>query len=154
MRSPVGKSVWSMIQGVDALLGEKYCVTGDLGELLDAGSHVDRVPDQGELQLASTANRPGDHHTGVDPDTDPKLAAEPLGYQALNQLRRAHRRIGMIREVIRRAKDSEGTVAKELVYVPTGIDDGRHDDLEKSVETGNDVLGGVRLGERGEVADV
>ena len=38
--------------------------------------------------------------------------------------------------------------------MPTGVDDGRHDDLEQGVEARNRVLGGVRLGERGEVADI
>lgn len=32
-------------------MGEKYCVTGGLGELLDAGRDVDGVADQGELKL-------------------------------------------------------------------------------------------------------
>ena len=38
--------------------------------------------------------------------------------------------------------------------MPTGVDDGRHHDLEQRVEAGDRVLGGVGLGERGEVADV
>ena len=38
--------------------------------------------------------------------------------------------------------------------MPTGVDDGRHHDLEQGVEPGDGVLGGVRLGERREVADV
>jgi len=38
--------------------------------------------------------------------------------------------------------------------VPAGVHDGRHDDLEHGVEARDRVLGGVRLGERGEVADV
>jgi hypothetical protein len=38
------------------LLREEDRVTGDFGELLDAGSDVDRVADQGELELASTAD--------------------------------------------------------------------------------------------------
>jgi hypothetical protein len=37
-------------------VGEKYCVTGGLGELLDTGRDVDRVADQGELELASAAD--------------------------------------------------------------------------------------------------
>ena len=49
------------------------------GELLDAGSDIDGVADQGELQLASTPNGARDHHTGVDPDTNPQVVAEPLG---------------------------------------------------------------------------
>jgi hypothetical protein len=38
--------------------------------------------------------------------------------------------------------------------VPSGVDDGGHDDLEQGVEARDGVLGGVGLGERGEVADV
>jgi len=38
--------------------------------------------------------------------------------------------------------------------VPTGVHDGRHHDLEQRVEAGDGVLGGVGLGEWGEVADV
>ena len=38
--------------------------------------------------------------------------------------------------------------------MPTGVDDGGHHDLEQRVEAGDRVLGGVGLGERGEVADV
>ena len=60
----------------------------------------------------------------------------------------------MIREVVRGAEDGQSAVAEELVDVPTGVDDGRHHDLEQRVEAGDGVLGGVRLGERGEVADV
>ena len=73
MGSPVDESERLRSQGVDALLGKKDSVAGGLGELLDAGSHVDGVTDQGELQLASAADGPGDHQTGVDPDADPKL---------------------------------------------------------------------------------
>ena len=83
-----------------------------------------------------------------------KLAAESLGDQAVNQHRGAHRGIGVIGEVVRGAEDGQGAVAEELVDVPTGIDDGGHDDLEQRVEPGDGVLGGVGLGERGEVADV
>jgi hypothetical protein len=36
----------------------------------------------------------------------------------------------------------------------TGLDDRRHDDLEQGVEACDGVLGGVRLGKRGEIADV
>jgi len=45
--SPIGESKWSSNLGVHALLGEKDCVTGGLGQLLDAGRDVDRVTDQG-----------------------------------------------------------------------------------------------------------
>ena len=38
--------------------------------------------------------------------------------------------------------------------MPSGFHDGRHDDFEHGVEARDRVLGGVRLGERGEVADV
>ena len=92
--------------------------------------------------------------TGVDPDADPQRAAESLGDEAVDQDRGAHRGVGMIGQVVRRAEDGQRAVAEELVDVPTGIDDGGHDDLEQRVEPGDGVLGGVRLGERREVADV
>ena len=60
----------------------------------------------------------------------------------------------MIGEVVGRAEDGQRAVAEELVDVPTGVDDGGHHDLEQGVEPGDGVLGGVGLGERGEVADV
>ena len=59
-------------QGVDGVAGKKDCVAGGLGELLDAGSDVDGVTDQREFELACAADGTGDHHTGVDPDADPK----------------------------------------------------------------------------------
>ena len=54
-------------------VGEKDRVAGGLGELLDAGSDVDGVTDQRELEFASPADGSGDHLAGVDPDADPKL---------------------------------------------------------------------------------
>ena len=36
----------------------------------------------------------------------------------------------------------------------TGVHDGRHHDLEQRVEARDRVFGGIRLGERGEVADI
>src|ERR1700738_5056668 len=72
----------------------------------------------------------------------------------MNHHRRAHRCISMIRKVIRRAEDGHRSVAEELIDVATGVDDGGHDDLEQSVEAGDGVLGGVRLGEWGEVTNV
>ena len=87
MESPVDESGRSRRQGVDALLGEKDRVAGGFGELLDAGCDIDRVTDQGELQLSTAAYCSGDHHTGVDPDADAKLPAEPLGDEAVNQHR-------------------------------------------------------------------
>src|SRR5262245_56566331 len=50
--------------------------------------------------------------------------------------------------------DPKRAVAKEFVDVPSGVDEAWHDVLEQRVEPGDGVLGGVRLGERGEVADV
>ena len=132
MRSPVDESGRSRSQGVDGLLGEQDRVAGGLGELLDAGGDVDGVADQGELQLASAADGAGDHHTGVDADADPKLATESLGDQAVNQHSGVQRRIGMIRKVVRSAEDGQRAVAEELVDMPTGIDDGRHHDLEQA----------------------
>ena len=104
--------------------------------------------------LPAAADGSGDHHAGVDPDADPKLPAESLGDEAVNQHSGGHRGVGMIGEVVRGAEDGQRAVAEELVDMPTGIDDGRHDDLEQRVEAGDGVLGGVGLGERGEVADV
>jgi hypothetical protein len=135
-------------------VGEKDRVTGGLGELLYAGSDVDGVADQGELELASAADGAGDHRAGVDPDADPKRSAESLSDEAVNQHSGTHRGVGMIREVVRGAEDRQSAVAKKFVHVPTGVDDGRHDDLEQGVEASDRVLGGVRLGERGEVANV
>src|SRR6185437_3538897 len=57
----------AMIEGVDALARKQDRVAGGLGELLDAGSDVDSVTDQRELQLASAADGSGDHLAGVDP---------------------------------------------------------------------------------------
>ena len=93
MRSPVGQSERSRNQGVDTLVSEKDRVAGGFGELLDTGRDVDGVTDQGELELACAADGAGDHHTGVDPDTDPKRAAKSLGDEAVNQHSRAHVKI-------------------------------------------------------------
>jgi hypothetical protein len=90
MESPVDESGRSRRQGVDALLGEKDRVAGGFGELLDAGGDVDGVTDEGELELAAAADGSGDHHTGVDPDADPKRAIESFGDTAVNQHRGAH----------------------------------------------------------------
>src|SRR5215467_8212543 len=92
MESPVDESGRSRRQGVDALLGEKNRVAGGFGELLDAGRDNHGVTDEGELELAATA--------------------------------------------------------EELVDVPTGVDNGRHNDLEQRVVTSDRLLSGVRLGER------
>jgi len=37
------------------------------------------------LALGAAADGAGDHHTGVDPDADAKLPAEPLGDEAVNR---------------------------------------------------------------------
>ncbi|OBI94770.1 hypothetical protein A5661_22960 [Mycobacterium asiaticum] len=49
MGSPVDESKRLKCQGVDALMSEKDCVTGGLGELFDAGSDVDGVLLKGAL---------------------------------------------------------------------------------------------------------
>src|SRR5689334_24389053 len=103
------------------MAGEKDWVTGGLGVLLDAGSHVDRVTNQRELQLARAADGARDHHTGVDPNADPQLPAKPLGHKAMNHHRGTYRRIGMIGEVIRRAEDGECAIAEELVHMPADV---------------------------------
>ena len=125
------------------MAGEKDCVAGGFGELLDASSDVDGVPDQGELQLASASDSASDQHTGVDPNTDPKLATEPLGDQPLNHHRSGHGGIGMIGKVVRGTKHGQSAVTEELVDVPTGVDHGRHHNFEQRVEAGDRVLGGV-----------
>ena len=73
---------------------------------------------------------------------------------AMNQHRGAHRRISVSREIIRCAEHRQRAVAQELVHMPTGVNHRRHHDLEQRIEPSDDLLGGVRLGERGEVADV
>ena len=80
--------------------------------------------------------------------------AESLGDETVDHHRGAHRGVSVIRQLVRGAEDGQRAVAEELVDMPTGVDDGRHDDLEQGVEAGDGVLGGVGLGERGEVADV
>ncbi len=85
MWSTVGKSARRRYHGVHAAIREKDRVTGGLGELFDAGSDVDGVADQSELQLAAAADGAGDHRTGIDPDADPELVAESLGYEVVNQ---------------------------------------------------------------------
>ena len=91
MASPVGERGRPRYQGIDSLLGEKDGVAGGLGQLLDTGSNVHRIADQRELQLAATADRPCDHHTGIDPNTDPQHATKPLPDHAVNHHRDAHR---------------------------------------------------------------
>ena len=154
MRSPVGKPGRRRYQGVDAVIREQDCVIGGLGELLDAGSDVDGVADKGELELAPTADGACDHRTGVDTNADSQRAAESLGDEAVNPHRRGHRGVGMIGEIVGSAEHDESTIAEELVDMPTGLDDGRHDDFEKGVEAGHGVLGSVGLSERGELPDV
>ena len=154
MGSPVGESSRARGEGIGGLLGEKDCVAGGLGELLDAGGDVDGVADQRELQLASAADGARDHHTGVDPDADPKRAAESLADQAVDHHRGVHRGVGVIGQIVGGAEHRQRAVAEELVDMSAGVDDGRHHDLEQRVEPRDGVLGGVGLGERGEVADV
>ncbi len=74
--------------------------------------------------------------------------------QAVNQHSGGDSGIGMIREVIRSTEDGQRPVAEELIDVPTGFNDGRHHDVKQRVEAGDRVLGGVGLGERGEIANV
>jgi hypothetical protein len=62
--------------------------------------------------------------------------------------------VGVIREVIRSAEYSQRAVAEELIDMPTGIDDSGYHDLKQSVQAGDGFLGSIRLGERGEVADI
>ena len=145
MESPVDESGRSRRHGVDALLGEKNRVARGFGELLKAGSDVDGVTDEGELELAAAADGSGDHHPGVDPYADPKVPAESLGDKTVNQNSGGDSGIGMIRKVIRSAEDGQRPVTQELVDVPTGVDDSRHHDLEQRVEAGDRVLGGISL---------
>src|ERR1700758_2778821 len=100
MKPPVGEGGRSRSQRINGLLGEKDCVTGGLGELLDAGCDIDGVTDQGELQLAPAADGSSDHHTCVDADADPKFAFKSLGDQAVNEHSGDDSGTGMIGEVI------------------------------------------------------
>jgi hypothetical protein len=52
MRSALGESGQTGHEAVDGLLGQEDWVTGGLGELLDAGSDVDRVTDEGDSSFA------------------------------------------------------------------------------------------------------
>lgn len=131
---------------MDALLGEQDGVAGGLGELLDAGGHVDGIPDEGELQLAAPADGAGDYHPGVDTDTDTKLLAEPRGHEAVDRPGGPHGCVGVIGEVVGRPEDGQCAVTEELVDVSSGLDDGGHHDLEQRVEAGDGVLGGVGFG--------
>lgn len=78
------------------MFGEKNYGAGGLGELLDPSGHVDGVTDEGELQLPAAADGASDHHTGVDPDTDPKLCTEPLRNKAVNYHCSSQSRVGMV----------------------------------------------------------
>jgi len=51
VRSPVGQSGQSTIQGVDGLVRQKDRVTAGFGELLDAGRDVEDVADQSNSSL-------------------------------------------------------------------------------------------------------
>src|SRR4051794_3252010 len=99
MCTAVDQAGWSSRQGVDGVSGEQNRVTGGLGELLNTGGDVDRVPDQGELELAAAADGAGDHHPGVNADADAQLPAEPLGDFAMDQQGSLYRGISMIGEV-------------------------------------------------------
>src|ERR1700743_1155348 len=154
MGSPVDEGGRSMRQSSNALLGDKDLVAGGFGELLDAGCHVDGVTDQGELEFACAADGPGDHQTGFDADTDLKFAAETLSDETVNRHRGGHCGVGMVREGVGGAEDRQSAVAKELIDMTTAVHDGRHDYTDTRVEACNGVHGGIRLGERGEVADV
>src|SRR5947209_15063675 len=154
MGVPVHESGRWRNEGVDTLLGEKDRVAGGFGELFDSGSDVDGVTDESELELASAADGSRDHHTSVDADADPKRAAESLENKAVNQYCGAHRRVGMIGEIVRRAEDGQCAVPEELVDMSARVDDSWHHDLKQRVEPGNGVLSGVRLGERREIADI
>src|ERR1700739_5112254 len=106
MESAVDESGRSRRQGVDALVGEKDRVAGGFGELLDAGCHVDGVTDEGELEFASAADGSGDHHTGVDPDADAKLAAESFGDQTVNEHSGITSGVGVVTEGVWGAEDA------------------------------------------------
>ena len=141
-------------QGVDGLFGDEDRVAGGLGQLFDAGSDVDGVADQSELQLSSAADRAGDHHTGVDPDADSKRVAESVRDEPMNQRGSAHGGVGMMREIIRGTEHRQRAVAEELVDMPAGLNHRRHNDFEQGVQASDGVLGAVRLGEWGEITDV
>ena len=60
----------------------------------------------------------------------------------------------MICKLIGSTEDGQRAVTEELVDMPTGIHHGRHHYLEQRVEPSHDILGGVRFGERREIADI
>jgi hypothetical protein len=62
-------------------------------------------------------------NSSVDTDADPQRAAESLGHKAEDQQSRSHRRVGMIRQIIRGAEHRQRAIAEELVDMPAGVDD-------------------------------
>jgi hypothetical protein len=154
MGSPVDEGGWSIRQSSNALLGDEDRIAGGFGELLDAGCHIHGVTDKGELQLAAATDGSSDHHAGVDADADAQLPAEPLDDTVMNCNGGVQRGIGVIRKIVRCAEDSQRSVSEEFVDMATSVHNGRHDNLEQGVEARNGVLGGIRLGEWSEVADV
>lgn len=154
VKPPVGESGRARLQGVDGRLGQQNRVARRLRELLYPGGDIDGITDQGEFQLAAATDGAGDHHTGVDPDTDPKRTLESFGNHPLHQQRGVHCGIGMVHKLVGRAEDRQRTIAEELVDMSTGIDHGGHHDLEQRIQPSDGVLSRVRFGVRGEVTNV
>ena len=67
IRSPVDEFGRSRSQGIDREFSKQDRVAGGVSELLDAGSDVDEVTDQRELQLPAAADSARDHHTVLIP---------------------------------------------------------------------------------------
>jgi hypothetical protein len=113
MESPVDQPGRPRRQGIHALLSEQDRVAGGLGQLLDAGSHVDGATDEGELGLPPPPMVPAITTPVFIPTPIRSYPpTESLGDTAVNQPRSTNRGVGMLREVVGCAKDSRRSVAQ------------------------------------------
>ena len=113
-------------------MGKQDRVTGGLGELLHPGSDIDRVANQGELQLAAGTDRARNNCAGVDPDADPKCSAESLGDKTMYTHGSVHCGFGVIGQIVRGAVNGQRAVTEELVDVPTGLNHSRHNNFKEA----------------------
>ena len=116
-----------------------------LVRLLDAGGHVDGIPDEGELQLAAPPMVPAITTPGVDTDTDKAPGRTARATRRSDRPGGPHGCVGVIGESSG-ARRRPVRRHRELVDVSSGLDDGGHHDLEQRVEAGDGVLGGVGFG--------
>ena len=56
-------------------VGDQDVVAGLSGRFFNARGRIDGITDDRELHATTTADRADDHRAGVDPHTDPQLAA-------------------------------------------------------------------------------